>query len=44
MNGIIVVNKEKGMTSHDVVNKIRKIFKTKQVSFLLNRNLKLTYY
>ena len=34
MNGIIVVNKEKGMTSHDVVNKIRKIFNTKKV--LLN--------
>lgn len=34
MNGIIVVNKEKGMTSHDVVNRIRKIFKTKQVGHL----------
>lgn len=34
MNGIIVVNKEKGMTSHDVVNKIRRIFKTKQVGHL----------
>lgn len=34
MDGIIVVNKEKGMTSHDVVNKIRKIFCTKQVGHL----------
>lgn len=31
MNGIIVINKEKGMTSHDVVNQVRKIFKTKKV-------------
>lgn len=34
MDGIIVVNKEKGMTSHDVVNRIRKIFKTKRVGHL----------
>lgn len=34
MDGLIVVNKAKGMTSHDVVNKIRKIFKTKQVGHL----------
>ncbi len=34
MNGIIIVNKEKGMTSHDVVGKIRKIFSTKQVGHL----------
>lgn len=34
MNGIIVVNKEKGMTSHDVVNKIRRIFNTKRVGHL----------
>lgn len=34
MDGIIIVNKEKGMTSHDVVNKIRKIFNTKQVGHL----------
>lgn len=34
MNGLIVVNKEKGMTSHDVVNKIRKIFNTKKVGHL----------
>ena len=31
MNGFINVYKEKGMTSHDVVNKIRKIFGTKKV-------------
>ena len=34
MDGIIVVNKEKGFTSHDVVNKIRRIFNTKQVGHL----------
>ena len=34
MNGIIVINKEKGMTSHDVVNLLRKIFKTKKVGHL----------
>lgn len=31
MNKILIVDKEKSMTSHDVVNKIRKIFKTKRV-------------
>ena len=31
MNKIIVVNKTAGMTSHDVVNKIRRIFNTKRV-------------
>lgn len=31
MNGIINVYKTKGMSSHDVVNKIRRIFNTKQV-------------
>ena len=31
MDGILNVYKRKGMTSHDVVNKIRHIFKTKQV-------------
>lgn len=31
MDKIIVVNKSIGMTSHDVVNKIRKIFNTKKV-------------
>ena len=30
-NGFLIINKEKGMTSHDVVNKIRKVFSTKQV-------------
>ena len=34
MNGIIVINKEKGMSSHDVVNQVRKIFKTKKVGHL----------
>ena len=31
MDGIIIVDKEKEMTSHDVINKLRKIFKTKKV-------------
>ena len=31
MNGFLIISKESGMTSHDVVNKIRKIFQTKQV-------------
>lgn len=31
MDGLIVVNKPKGYTSHDVVNKIRKIYNTKKV-------------
>ena len=31
MNGILVVNKDKGMTSHDVVFKLRKILQTKKV-------------
>jgi len=31
MDGIVVVNKEKGFTSHDVVNVIRKIFQQKKV-------------
>lgn len=30
-NGIIAVNKERGMTSHDVVFKLRKILRTKKV-------------
>ena len=29
MDGIIVINKEKGCTSHDIVYKIRKMFNTK---------------
>ncbi|NBK97289.1 MAG: tRNA pseudouridine(55) synthase TruB [Erysipelotrichia bacterium] len=31
MNGILIVNKEAGMTSHDVVFKLRKILKTKKI-------------
>ncbi len=31
MNGILNVYKEKGLTSHDVINRVRRIFKTKQV-------------
>ena len=31
MNGIIVINKSAGMTSHDVCFKLRKIFKTKKI-------------
>lgn len=31
MDGIILINKPQGMTSHDVVNKLRKILKTKKV-------------
>jgi len=31
MDGVILVNKPKQMTSHDVVNKIRKIYETKKV-------------
>ena len=34
MDGLIVVNKPAGITSHDVVNKIRRIFNTKQVGHL----------
>ena len=29
MNGIILINKEKGYTSHDVVNKVKHIFNEK---------------
>lgn len=29
--GILVLNKQKGMTSHDAVSKVRKLFSTKQV-------------
>ena len=31
MDGILIVNKPCGMTSHDVIYKVRKIYKTKQV-------------
>lgn len=34
MDGFIVLNKEKNYTSHDYVNKIRKIFNTKKVGHL----------
>ncbi|MCM1514693.1 MAG: tRNA pseudouridine(55) synthase TruB [Anaeroplasma bactoclasticum] len=34
MDGIIVINKEKNMTSHDVVAQVRKIFGTKKVGHL----------
>lgn len=34
MDGLLVINKPQGLTSHDVVNKVRKIFKTKQVGHL----------
>ena len=31
INGIVIVDKEKGYTSHDVVNVIRRIFSTRKV-------------
>lgn len=31
MDGIILINKPQGMTSHDVVNRVRRIMKTKKV-------------
>ena len=31
MNGIIIVNKEKGFTSHDVVAKLRGILRFKKI-------------
>ena len=31
MDGILLINKEKNMTSHDVVNKVRRVFQTKKV-------------
>lgn len=34
MNGILLLNKPKNMTSHDCVNRIRKIFHTKKVGHL----------
>ncbi len=34
MDGLIIVNKEVGITSHDVVNKVRRIFNTRQVGHL----------
>lgn len=34
MDGIIVINKTKGFTSHDIVNKIRKIYNIKKVGHI----------
>ena len=31
MDGIILINKPQGMTSHDVVNRVRRIMHTKKV-------------
>ena len=31
MDGLLIINKEKNMTSHDVVGKLRKILKTKRI-------------
>jgi len=31
MDGLLLINKEKGITSHDVVNRVRKIFGTRKV-------------
>lgn len=31
LSGVLAVNKESGMTSHDVVNKVRRLYSTKQV-------------
>ena len=31
MDGVIIINKPKNMTSHDVVGQLRKILKTKKV-------------
>lgn len=31
LNGVLVVNKHKGCTSHDIVNRVRKLYQTKQV-------------
>ncbi len=31
INGIVIINKEKGFTSHDVVNVVRRIFSTRKV-------------
>ena len=34
MDGVLLVHKPAGMTSHDVVNRIRKIFHTKKVDIV----------
>lgn len=31
MNGVLIINKSKGLTSRDVVNRVEKVFKTKKV-------------
>ena len=31
MDGLLIINKEKNMTSHDVVGKLRKILNTKRI-------------
>ena len=31
MNGVVLVNKDRGMTSHDVVSRMRRIYKTRRV-------------
>lgn len=34
MNGLLIINKPVGFTSHDVVNKLRRVFNTKQIGHL----------
>lgn len=34
MDGIILINKPQGMTSHDVVNRVRRIMHTKKVDIV----------
>lgn len=34
MNGLLVIKKEKNMTSHDVINKLRRILNTKKIGHL----------
>lgn len=31
MNGVLLINKEAGMTSHDVVNRLRRILHIKRI-------------
>jgi len=31
LNGVLIINKHKGVTSHDIVFKIRKLFNTRKV-------------
>ena len=30
-SGVLIINKHKGVTSHDIVNKIRRLYNTKRV-------------